>query len=175
MAISELGQAEAGQVGLVGVVVVDLLGDLPCCGPTAGCCGVAPAALATVVPHDPAPKTVTCMAETYSARQPGAHDGQCGHLDGDGRGVLADVVAAGRLAAGECLVEVLGGEHAEHHRHARVEPDPHDPGGGLPGDVLEVGGLAADHAAEADDGVVVARLGQPLGGERDLERARPPT
>ncbi len=139
---------------------------------------------ATVVPHEPAPSTVTCMGTTYAiardASDPVVSAGrqrrrrvEAGHLDGDGGGLLADVVAAGlRLAAGQRLVEVLGGQHAEHDGPAGVEADAHDPGRGLAGDVLEVRRLAADDAAEADHGVVVG--GQGLGGERDLERARHP-
>ena len=51
--------------------------------------------------------------------------------------------------------------------------DAHDPGRGLPGDVLEVGGLAADDAAKAEHSVVIGR--QRLGGQRDLERAGHPS
>ena len=59
--------------------------------------------------------------------------GQPGHLDGDHGAVLADVVAAGALGAGQGLVEVLGGEHAEDDRHAGRRagpagcPRPHSP------------------------------------------------
>ena len=48
------------------------------------------------------------------------------------------------------------------------------PCGALAGDELEVRGVAADHAAEADDGVDAARRGQRLGRERQLERAGHP-
>ena len=94
---------------------------------------------------------------------------EAGHLDGDGGGLLADVVAARLLlAAGQRLVEVLGRQHAEHDGPPGVQPDAHDPGRGLAGHVLEVRRLAADDAAEADHRVVIG--GQRPGGERDLER-----
>src|SRR5262245_53314375 len=96
------------------------------------------------------------------------------HLDGDGGGFLADVVPTDVIAAGKGVVEGVGREHAEHGRDPGVEADAHDPGRALAGDVLEVSGLTADHAAETDHGVVVTGGGQPLGGEGDLEGPRHP-
>ena len=48
------------------------------------------------------------------------------------------------------------------------------PCGALTGDEVEVGGLAPDHAADGDDGVEAAGLGERLGHQRDLEGARHP-
>ena len=55
---------------------------------------------------------------------------------------------------------------------AGVEPDPHEPGGGLARDEVEVRRVATDHRAERHDRVVVR--GEPLRRERQLERARHP-
>jgi hypothetical protein len=46
--------------------------------------------------------------------------------------------------------------------------------GARSGHVLEVRGVAPDHRTERDDGVVATRLGEGLGRDRDLERARHP-
>ena len=55
---------------------------------------------------------------------------QVDHLDRGDRGLLAlvarDAVARRTAAAGQRLVEVVGGEHAEHDGHAGVERDPRD-------------------------------------------------
>src|SRR2546425_872812 len=46
--------------------------------------------------------------------------------------------------------------------------------GRRPGNVLEMGGRAADHRAEADDGVATAALGKLARCDRDLEGAGDP-
>ncbi len=59
------------------------------------------------------------------------------------------------------------------HGTPGVEPGLLQPRGALSGDVLEVSGVAPDHAADADDRVD-ATLREGLGRDRDLERARHP-
>ena len=59
-------------------------------------------------------------------------------------------------------------------RHAGVEADLGDALGDLAGHVVEVRRAAADDGAQADHGVVLAALGQALGDQRHLERARYP-
>src|SRR5439155_16519020 len=68
------------------------------------------------------------------------------------------------------LVERVGGEDAEHHRYPGVELRPHQPGRALPCHLLVVAGLAADHRAQGDDGVVLTRLRRPQAHQRELER-----
>src|SRR6185436_11795185 len=63
---------------------------------------------------------------------------QSGHLDRGLGGFFADVVTAGGLGPAEGLVEVLGGEDAEHDRHAGLEGDLPDAARALAGDKLEV-------------------------------------
>ena len=188
VAISRSGSVKPGEVRLVGVVAVDLRRRS----------GVARPQHRRVPrgdhrrhrrPPRPAPQHRHLHGDTV--RRPASRVRRCGpaahHVLGSGSACgrprerspsrrrtaarfLADVVAAGLgYAAGQRLVEVLGRQHAEHHRLAGVEADAHDPGGGLAGDVLEVGGLAADDAAEADHGVVSRR---PAPGRRGGSRTR---
>ena len=70
------------------------------------------------------------------------------------------------------LLEGVDGEHAVRHRGRLVQRDPGQPVGDRAADVVEVGGLAADHHAQRDHRVVAA--GQRLGHHRQLDRARPP-
>src|SRR5262245_822387 len=56
------------------------------------------------------------------------------HLHRDQRGVLAHVVAARALGAGQRLALVLGRQHAERHRDAGGELHVLDAPGALPGD-----------------------------------------
>lgn len=83
-------------------------------------------------------------------------------------------MTAGGFAAGEGLVEVLGGQHTEDDGDAGVEAGLLDAVGALAGDEVEVGRLAADDAADGHDGVDAPGLGERLGDERDLERAGHP-
>ena len=98
---------------------------------------------------------------------------EVGHLD-RGHGRLEALVAG--LGAGplDRLLDGVGGEHAEHDGHAGVELHPLDAGRALAGHVLVVARRAADHRAQADHRVEVARGGEALGHERQLERARRP-
>ena len=62
-------------------------------------------------------------------------------------------------------------QHAERHRHTGRRRCLHDAVRSRLGNVFEVHRVALDQAAEADDRVVLAALGQPLRGDRDLEGA----
>ena len=90
---------------------------------------------------------------------------EVGHLE---RG--ADRLGA-LVGAGHRLLERVHGEDAERDRDAGLERRELEPRGGFAGDVLEVGGLAADDAAERDDRRVAARLRQRHRPEGELERA----
>ena len=63
-------------------------------------------------------------------------------------------------------------QHAERHRHARSLRRAHDAVRGRLRDVVEVRRLAANQAAEADDGVETAGLGDAMGGLRQFVGAR---
>ena len=77
---------------------------------------------------------------------------------------------ADAFRAGQRLVEVLGGEHAERDRHPRVELRLLDARRALARDLFVVRGLAADDASDADDPVDPPGPGDRLGGEGQLER-----
>ena len=62
------------------------------------------------------------------------------------------------MRVGQGLVEVVGGEHAEHDGDPGVECDPGDAGRALPRDVFEVRRLAADDDAETGDAGEVAAI-----------------
>jgi hypothetical protein len=83
--------------------------------------------------------------------------------------------ASDRLCAlGHPRLGLLGGvagEDTEGNRHAGVESGQLEAARGLGGDVVEVGRLAADHAAEGDHAGVAAGLRERHRGERELERA----
>ena len=91
---------------------------------------------------------------------------EVGHLErgADGFGAL--------VRPGHRLLQRVHGEDAECDRHAGLERGELEPGGGLAGDVVEVGRLAPDHAAERDDAGVAARLRERHRAEGKLERAR---
>src|SRR5690606_28599247 len=116
-------------------------------------------------------------APARRGRPPGGSAGaeppaQQRHLHGHRGGLLAHVVPPGALGAGERLALVLGGEHAEGHRHTGRELDLLHAPGALAGDDVVVGGLAPDDRPDADDRVDVAGGGQRPGAEGDLEGAR---
>jgi hypothetical protein len=68
------------------------------------------------------------------------------------------------------LLERLGGEDAEPDRDAVRQRHVSEAARRFAGDVFEVRGLAPDHAAQRDDGVVAAARGRRFGGHRQLER-----
>src|SRR5215210_6435323 len=70
------------------------------------------------------------------------------------------------------LPGLLEREHAEGDRDAGLERGQLQARGGLAGDEVEVGSVAADDAAESDDAGVAARLRERHRGDRQLERAR---
>src|SRR5919205_1577759 len=82
------------------------------------------------------------------------------HLDRGERRIppLVSVRAAGAIAR---LIERLGGDHAERHRHAEVAGDVGDAARRLRGHVVEVRRLAANDGAEADHRLVLAGPGEP--------------
>ena len=73
-----------------------------------------------------------------------------------GLGGVRALVALAAAGAGERLLHVLDGQHAERARHAGAQLDVLDPARGLGADVVVVVGLAADHRAEAGDAGVAA-------------------
>src|SRR5262245_1424508 len=72
------------------------------------------------------------------------------HPDRD-QGRAAALVALASARAGQRLVHVLGGDHAESAGHAGVELDALRAGGDLVADVVVVAGLPADDNTEAGD------------------------
>ena len=78
------------------------------------------------------------------------------------------------------LLQRVGGDDAEDDGHARVQRHAPDAVGRLAGHVVEVRRLAAHHAAQTDDGVIAAALGQALAPPAAARRSpaprpRPPT
>ena len=69
------------------------------------------------------------------------------------------------------LLVRLDGQDTEAHWDTRRHPGVRDPTGGLARDVLEVRGIAANHARKDHDGIKV-RLGAIPRGQTNLERAR---
>ena len=72
------------------------------------------------------------------------------------RAASAPLLLGPRRRARQGLRLVGHRQHAEAHRHARVERDPRQAGGGLAGDVLVVVGLAPDHRAQGHHRVEAA-------------------
>ena len=103
------------------------------------------------------------MSFTAIARQ------QAYHFQG-GFGALDSFIAYVAAGAMDRLFERFAGEHAEQHRHARVQPGLHQPDAHRPIDVLVVRRLAANHRPQGEHGDVFAALGQPIGHQRNLER-----
>ena len=95
---------------------------------------------------------------------------QVGHLDGGHGGVEALVAALGAGAV-DGLFQRVGGEHAEGDRHAGFHRDVGHALGGLGGHVIEMRRFAADHGAQADDGVVAVLAGQFAGHQRHFPGA----
>ena len=68
----------------------------------------------------------------------------------------------------------VGGEDPEDDGHAGVQRDPPEPLARIPGHIVEVGGLASDHAPDGDDRVVLAGVRSPLRRLRKVPRPRRP-
>lgn len=96
-----------------------------------------------------------------------------GHLDGCHSRLEAFVTGLGPGPLHR-LLDGIGRQHPEDHRHTRLEPHLADPLGHLAGHVSVVVGGAADDGSQADDGIEAARFGQPAGGQRDLKGSRYP-
>ena len=90
---------------------------------------------------------------------------QCG--DG-GFDALVAVLSAG---AGAGLFHVVVGQDAEDGGAVRIHSGPEHAGGGRLTDVVKVGGLPANHAADGDDGVTPPMAKQPLASQRQFETA----
>src|SRR4051794_4761456 len=81
---------------------------------------------------------------------------------------MAPLVALAAAGAGQRLVHVLDGQHAERARDAGAQLHVLDPARRLGADVVVVIGLAADDGAEARHAGVAAGLGEVLRRERQL-------
>ena len=92
------------------------------------------------------------------------------HLDG-GDGRFEALVAGFEAGAIEGLFEGLAGEDTEGVRDAGLLLGLADAAGDFVVDGLVVGGFAAEEAAEGDDGVVLAGVGEGAGGVGDLPSA----
>ena len=97
---------------------------------------------------------------------------QAAHL----QGLQAIVPTQVALDAGplQGLLQGVGGEHAEDHRHARVAGHGGHALAHLRHHHVEVGGVAADHRAEGDHHLIAAAGRQPLGHQGNLEAAGHP-
>ena len=89
----------------------------------------------------------------------------------DGLGGVAALVALVAARARQRLLHVRHRQHPERARHAGLQLDRLDPARRLGADVVVVVGLAADDRPQARDARVAARLGEVLGGKRQLEGA----
>ena len=69
------------------------------------------------------------------------------------------------------ILDLLHRQHAVEHRHPGVQRHPHQALCAQVGHVLVVAGVAADHAAEHDQRVVAAALGQLARGHWQLPGA----
>src|SRR5215207_5671802 len=90
---------------------------------------------------------------------------QCDDHLGGGFGSVDTGVAVGAAGAVERLLLRVGGEHAEDDREVLTERDLLDAAGCFARDIIKVRRVAADDAAEADDGFETLRLRQRLGGD----------
>src|SRR3954463_9740298 len=95
---------------------------------------------------------------------------QRSHLDGSERGFVSFITAL-QAGAVDGLLERLARQHAVGVWGAGLLRGLPDAARDLGRDVLVMRGVAADDAAEADDGVVTVRLGELARGEWDLEGA----
>src|SRR3990172_2655172 len=91
---------------------------------------------------------------------------------GDGR--ISAFIAGFGPGPLDGLLQVVGCDHAEDDRDAGVESHVSNALGDLRGDIIEVGGSAANHGPEADDPRIPAGGRHLLGDERYLERAGHP-
>jgi hypothetical protein len=95
---------------------------------------------------------------------------QIRHLHCGERGFKA-LVAGLEPGAIDCLLERVTGEHAERMRYSSLLGGLTNASRDLIGDHVVVCSVSAKKAADADDGVVFARLSERAGGGRDLESA----
>ncbi len=96
---------------------------------------------------------------------------QIRHLDGTKCGLrpLVTVLASGPFQG---LVDGIGGENPKENRDLPLESGLGDSPSCRFGYEFEVWGLAADHGAETDDGIVITASRQHPCGLGNLERAR---
>src|SRR4051794_5310480 len=86
----------------------------------------------------------------------------------DRLGGMAARVALVAARAGQRLLDVVDGQHAEGARDAGLQLHVLDAAGAFAADVVVVRGLAADDGAQAHDGRVAPRLRGELGRQREL-------
>ena len=82
---------------------------------------------------------------------------------------LVALLATGPI---ECQLQGLAGQQAEGDGNTGLLARYTDALGHLVIDVLVVSGFALDDGTQADDAIVVARPGQAVGNDGDLERPR---
>ena len=70
------------------------------------------------------------------------------------------------------LLDRIGGQYAKRDGDARFRLHLRQTTGGMAGDVVEVGRVAANHGAQCDDGVVLLRIRQGLYRDRQFPRSR---
>jgi len=95
---------------------------------------------------------------------------EAGHFDGGEAGFGA-LVTAFKAGAIDCLLESVAGEDTEDHRDHSIDLRELYAASDLGADVVVMRGLAADDAADADDGVVLRGGGQFFRGDGDFEGA----
>src|SRR6266545_7766653 len=139
-----------------------------------------PATRATTASMDGSPESSHAY-NSWRARARALVSGRCTRgggaelFEGVGRlqgrlGGLDPLVARRAAGAGERLLQGLGGGDTETQSDAVRQRDVAQAARGFAGDVLEVRGLAADHAAERDDDVVPPAHRGRLRGHGQLER-----
>ena len=96
-----------------------------------------------------------------------------GHLNRGKPGVEA-FVATFQAGTIDGLLERVAGEHTKNHWHAGIKLRELDAAGGFRANVIVMRSLAAQNAADADDGLAAAGFGKFFGGDGNFERAGDP-
>ena len=94
-----------------------------------------------------------------------------GHFDRGKPGVEA-FVATFQAGTIDGLLERVAGEHTKNHWHAGIKLRELDAARGFRANVIVMRSLAAQNAADADDGFAAAGFGKFFGGDGNFERAR---
>src|SRR5579871_6862393 len=99
---------------------------------------------------------------------------QIGHFDGGDSGIEAFVAALGSGPV-NCLLQGIGGQHAEGHWHTRFRSRMGNSFGCFGGHIIEMRRFPANHGAKTNDSVMAVLLGQfachqrHFPGTRDLD------